>query len=88
MTDEQAKPSQDQIDQAHAKAEKLAARAKSDPDFVQKLKSDTVSTLTAEGLSQGAAQELATQWGGQEVSGYAQFCDYGTTWVWCTYFTY
>jgi hypothetical protein len=79
MSDEQSKPSQAEIDDARAKLEQLAVRAKNDPALMGQLENSPQQTLEAHGLPSGAAEELIASWeaqgkGDSDVEGYVHMC--------------
>ncbi len=79
------------LDTMRTKLIVVIERAKTDPAFLQQLKSDTLGTLQASGIPHDAAGEMSDQlgFGGGEVSGYMKVqcswtCDrYTCIATWC-----
>ncbi|MGA7731972.1 MAG: hypothetical protein WCD37_11970 [Chloroflexia bacterium] len=58
-------------------AHRILERAKSDPNYLEQLKSDPEATLAREGLSGPVVTQLIGEFGLVEVEGYCDFtCDY------------
>jgi|SwirhisoilCB2_FD_contig_41_5589963_length_757_multi_9_in_0_out_0_2 hypothetical protein len=58
------------VQDVREKAREIGQRAKNDPQFMQEIKQDPMSTLEKAGLPQGAAADVVREEEGAEVSGY------------------
>jgi hypothetical protein len=66
------KPTQQQIEQARNRIKEYAREARTDPNMVQRLRSDPMGTLTAAGVPEFAVGDFLREEGTEaDVSGFA-----------------